>query len=39
MKIEIIDGGNMTGETMAETHGTQLNKAANELTHEKSPSK
>ena len=29
----------MTGETMAEAHGTQLNKAANELTHGKSPSK
>ncbi len=29
----------MTQETMAEAHGTQLNKAANELTHVKSPSK
>ncbi len=38
-KQEIVDGGNMTGETMAEAHGTELNKAANELTHGKSPSK
>jgi hypothetical protein len=37
-KIETVDGGNMTGETMAEVHGTQLNKAANELTHGESPS-
>jgi hypothetical protein len=29
----------MTGETKAEAHGTQLNEAANELTHGKSPSK
>jgi hypothetical protein len=29
-KIETIDGGNMTGETMAEAHETELNKAANE---------
>ncbi len=38
-KIETVDGGNMRGETVAEAHGTQLNKAANELTHGKSPSK
>jgi hypothetical protein len=38
-KFETIDGGYMTGETMAEAHGTELNKAANELTHGKSPSK
>jgi hypothetical protein len=37
-KIATVDGGNMTGETMAEVHGTELNKAANELTHGKSPS-
>jgi hypothetical protein len=39
MKIETIDGGNMTGETMVEAHGTELNEAANDLTHGKSPSK
>jgi hypothetical protein len=38
-KIETVDEENMTGETMAEAHGTELNKAANELTHGKSPSK
>ncbi len=38
-KIETVDGGNMTRETMAEAHGTQLNEAANELTHGKRPSK
>ncbi len=37
--IETMDGGNMTGETMAEAHGTEVNKAANELTYGKSPSK
>jgi hypothetical protein len=29
----------MTGDTMAEAHGTELNEAANELTHGKSPNK
>jgi hypothetical protein len=38
-KIETVDGGNMTGETMAEAHQTELNEAANELTYGKSPSK
>ncbi len=38
-KIETVDGSNMTGETMAEAHGAELNEAANELTHGKSPSK
>jgi hypothetical protein len=37
--IEIMDGGNLTEETIAEAHGTEVNKAANELTHGKSPSK